>query len=285
MKSIAIIGVGRVGGALALALDEAGYLVSKLIVRDVHDTDKLAKRIGAELILIDQAFEIEEDIVFITTGDREISGVAKELDRRSANGFLFHTSGVYSSEEMAAARELGYSIGSIHPLISIANAEIGAEQFEDAHFCIEGDADAVEVAGAIVSALKGHSFSIDTNMKSLYHAAAVMACGHLVAVEDVAIEMLADCGIDAQDAKKILMPLVSGTIANLTNLPIEEALTGPFARGDVNTVESHLNAISKLERDDIGEIYRTLAKRSLEIANRRDLSDERSVAIEKLLEE
>jgi predicted short-subunit dehydrogenase-like oxidoreductase (DUF2520 family) len=120
----------------------------------------------------------------------------------------------------------------------------------------------------IVTDLKGISFSIQANDKALYHAAAVMASGHFVALFDLATEMLAACGMNQKSAQRILMPLVESTVNNLKNSGPEEALTGTFARGDVATVERHLEALSRKQFAEELEVYRLLGLRAIQLAEK-----------------
>ena len=230
---ISIIGIGRVGGALALALKANGYKVENLVVKNEEDFDKVDEIIqtNSKIISFEQLRKIKSDVIFITTQDSAISNVANNLAQYLQNKpFVFHTSGALSSEILHSLKSIGCQIGSLHPLVSISDAILGATRFENAYFCVEGDEKAVETADKIVESLGGKSFSIETKYKTLYHASAVTACGHLVALIDVAIEMLAKCGLSEENSKEILLPLIKSTIENLSAQTTAEALTGTFAR-------------------------------------------------------
>jgi len=60
-----------------------------------------------------------------------------------------------------------------------------------------------------------------------------MASPHLVALFDLAAEMLSACGISKKSARQVLLPLVESTVNNLMVMNPEQALTGTFARGDI----------------------------------------------------
>ena len=145
---------------------------------------------------------------------------------------------------------------------------MGKERFRNAFFCVEGDAKAVETAKNIVGDLGGKSFSIGTKYKTLYHASAVTACGHLVALIDAAIEMLSKCGLDEEEAKNVLLPLIESTIENLKTQTTSEALTGTFARADFETFEKHLETLRENVSDEALEIYLNLGERSTHLAER-----------------
>lgn len=281
MVSVTIIGVGRVGGALALSLPPDKYSIEYLVGRSDSDLVSLTA-IGSDLSLppkvvgLNNLPEIASDVVFITTDDPNIAVAAKEAApwiQRSS--IVFHTSGSYSSSLLSDLKVSGCRIGSIHPLVSISLAELGPQRFRNAFFCIEGDPAAVELGMQIVADLGGRPFKIDSKFKTLYHAAAVTACGHLVALIDSAIEMMTKCGLSADEAKNILMPLVTSTTANLNEQSTAAALTGTFARADIETFTRHLTTLNENVSDDLLEIYLLLGERSLELAAKQGISPER----------
>src|SRR5258707_4659160 len=159
--------------------------------------------------------------------------------------------------------------------VSISKPELGPARFRDAFFCVEGDPEAVTMGRGMVDDLGGQPFSIDTKFKTLYHASAVTACGHLVALFDAAVEMMTKCGLSADESKNILMPLVTSTVQNLSEQSTSAALTGTLARADIETFTRHLTALNENVSDDLLEIYLLLGERSLELASKQGVSPER----------
>lgn len=133
----------------------------------------------------------------------------------------------------------------------------------------------MKIGETIATDLGGRPFSIDTKFKTLYHAAAVTACGHLVALFDSAVEMMTKCGLSPEQAKDILMPLVMSTVQNLSEQSTSAALTGTFARADIETFTRHLTALNENVSDDLLETYLLLGERSLELAAKQGVSAER----------
>ena len=278
MESVSIIGVGRVGGALALALPGPSYKLENLVYRnDPGPAEKIAAVAGpAQVIDLEGLLDLSSDIVFITTRDTEIASVAGSLLSKISNRpVVFHTSGALSSQILAPLAEIGCETGSIHPLVSISSADLGPDRFKGSYFCIEGNEAAREVAGQIVESLGGLPFTIASEFKILYHAAAVTACGHLVALFDAAVEIMIKCGLDADESKQILLPLVISTVQNLAQQSTSAALTGTFARADVETFVRHLQALNTSVSDELLEIYLLLGERSLELAAKEGVSPDR----------
>lgn len=279
MRKVSIIGVGRVGGALAIALSRAGFEIENLIVRNRERAEKAGELLPAKpnVVLWENLSEISSEIVFIAAQDFEIEKAAENLAGKIKNvkPFVFHTSGSLSSEILKPLKEIGCKTGSIHPLVSLSDPVLGAERFADAYFCVEGDEKAVILAKKIVAALGGKSFTIETKYKTLYHASAVTACGHLVALVDAAIEILAKCGLSENQAKETLLPLIKSTVENLEVQTTSEALTGTFARADVETFEKHLAALDENVSEEARAIYLQLGARSAHLAERRGANAEK----------
>lgn len=272
---ISIIGIGRLGGALATALSRKNYAVENLCARNVKNAAEIIKSINPppKILSEDELSKITSDVIFITTQDYEIEAVAEKLKNNLSNKpIVFHTSGSLSSAVLKELKDVGCAVGSIHPLVSISDWQLGAERFANAFFCVEGDEKSVRVANEIVEQLGGKPFSISTEFKALYHASAVTASGHLTALVDAAIEMLTKCGLQENEAQTILLPLIESTIENLETQATADALTGTFARADVGTLERHLEVLEKNVSPQLLEIYLLLGMRSIQLAERQGAS-------------
>lgn len=283
--SVSIIGAGRLGGALAIALSKKNYLIKQLVS---HRTDisNVACLISPtpEILSFDNLEKLSAEIIFITVPDSEIAPTAKNLAKKSGNNsFVFHCSGVLSSSVLEPLKEIGYQVGSIHPLVSVSQAREGAENFKDVFFCVEGEPSAVALAKKIVADLEGKSFNVAPEFKALYHASAVMASGHQVTLFSSAVEMLTMCGLNETEAKEVLFPLIESTVKNLAMQTPAQALTGPFARADVETLKLHLQALDKNSLPEISQIYRQLGLYSLHLADRQGANEENLAKIKDLM--
>lgn len=262
---VSIIGTGRLGTALALALAAQGYEIGALVSR----RRKSARRV---ITLKELANRPPSDLLLIATPDDQITRVAAALAGLNWNldtkkPIVLHTSGALSSDVLTPLRRRNWSAGSLHPLVSVSEPRAGARLLRGAFWCVEGDKRAVRVAKSLVRDLDGKSFSISSENKPLYHAAAVMASGNVTALFDVALEMLGKCGLNRKQAQQALLPLLASAVRNLENLDPARALTGTFARGDLETVKRHLNALK--HNKPALEIYRLLGLRSLDLAGSR----------------
>jgi predicted short-subunit dehydrogenase-like oxidoreductase (DUF2520 family) len=247
---VSIIGLGRLGTTLARALSRKDYQIRSLVGR--HKPDEIRSLSPSDLILI-------------TTPDDQIAKVAAELSGLDWTATALHTSGALSSEVLTAMRSRGWSTGSVHPLISVSEPRTA---IDGAFWCVEGDGRALRVARALVRDLEGQSFSIRAAEKPLYHAAAVMASGNVVALFDVALEMLVAAGLTRKNARSILQPLLASTVENLETKDPAQALTGTFSRGDVETVKRHLAALKQHKLPAALELYCRLGNRSVKLTKK-----------------
>jgi predicted short-subunit dehydrogenase-like oxidoreductase (DUF2520 family) len=261
--AISIIGSGRLGTTLGVALLHRGYSVQSLVARRVQNARKAARLLDDEVQVL-AAKELRSlkpaDEFLITVPDDQIAHVAEEMSLLEFTATALHTSGALSSDVLAPLRKRGWHTGSIHPLLSVSNA---GDPIEGAFWSVEGDKAAVRSGKAIVRDLKGKSFFIRSEDKPLYHAAAVMSSGNVTALFDVALEMLGDCGIKRATARNILLPLIASTVRNLETKDPAQALTGTFSRGDLETVKRHLATLKN--HQDALDLYRILGKRSLRL--------------------
>ena len=259
---------------MASALDACGYEVRALVSRGAAG----ARRAAASAGLKTQTLGIGElgrlpsvELLFITTPDdalkETVERVASLAEARAR--VALHTSGALSSELLAPLRALGYGVGSMHPLAAVSEPRAGARSLRTAFYCIEGDAAAVRAARGVVRDLGGRSFTIAPEDKALYHAAAVMTAGHVVALFDTALDTLRRCGLDERRAREVLLPLLRGTVENLATQTPERALTGTFARGDLKTVLSHLRALRQARDEAALATYVALGEHSLRLAVQR----------------
>lgn len=295
--SVTIIGAGRLGQALGIALSDSHYSINALVARRPAKAEKAAAILSRgsriqTLSATQLARLTPTDLILITTPDDAIEDTAQGLaaveNLTGLGSVVLHTSGALSSAVLAPLAAAGFHTGSLHPLVSVSDSRAGAKALQGAYYCVEGDKAAKKIARRIVTDLGGKSFSIKPESKALYHAAALTAAGHLTALVDLAIEMLASCGLSRPAAQRVLMPLVESAVANLKVSSPEIALTGTFARGDLATVKRHLEALaggeeSALRNTDALNIYKLLGLRSFDLAGKNGLNLQLAKKIKRLL--
>lgn len=264
---VSIIGAGRLGTTLAVALNRRGYSIRSVVARSSRSAREAARLLdGDTQPLAAKQFNLLKpaDLFLIATPDDQVARVAAQLAKLQTDHkpAALHTSGALAAEVLSPLSKKGWSTGSIHPLLAVGGARA---ELRGAFWSVEGDSAALRLGKMIVRDLGGKSFSISSQDKPLYHAAAVMSAGNVVALFDVAIEMLVKCGLTRKAARSVLQPLIASTVHNLKMKDPVDALTGTFARGDIETVKLHLEAFKKSKLADALELYRLLGRRSVKL--------------------
>ncbi len=195
------------------------------------------------------------------------------------NCAAFHLSGALSTDVLTPLHATGFAIGSIHPLQAVADSYSGSDRLAGSAFAIAGEPAALGTARRIVEAVGGRPIVVPPTLRPLYHAAAVFASNYLLAATSLAVRMFTEAGVSEEDAIAAILPLMRGTMANLEDLGLSAALTGPVARGDADTVRLHLGRLSATERP----LYCALGLETLRLARSAGLDEERAAELEALL--
>ena len=212
-RRLAIVGCGRVGSALARAFTGGGLEVEGPLARGERPT---------------------AEVVLLCVPDSEIADAAADLDAR----YVGHVSGATPLD--------GVDFG-MHPLQTVAGPET---DFTGCGCAIAGSTpEALELARGLALAARMEPFEIDDSARAAYHAAASIASNFVVTLEWMAERVAATAGIDPEDARRMLAPLVRQTVDNWAKLGPQAALTGPVARGDEVTVARQRKAIADAAPD------------------------------------
>jgi predicted short-subunit dehydrogenase-like oxidoreductase (DUF2520 family) len=265
LDPVAIVGAGRMGRGLALALGQAGLSVRLLgRVRRAEDTR-------------------QAPLVLIATPDDAIGGAAADLARQDAIGetqVVLHLSGLLDRLALHALAPTGAGLGSFHPLQSIADAATAPELLRGAYAGLEGDERALQAGERLAAALGMRPVRLASGTKAAYHAGAVIASNYAVALAAVAEQLARRAGVPADQAAALYLPLMQGTVANLA-LGAAAALTGPIRRGDEATVRRHLAVLDPEQR----RLYRDLGLVALRLARQAGLAEGPAQAVERALTE
>jgi len=265
MKRFSVVGAGRVGTALGSALTRKGWELAAIVDRDAAAARESRKIIGRGRATTDLRRAARgAQALFICVPDDAIEAVAGRLARADSGWrgrLVFHTSGLVSSAALGALRARGASVASLHPVQAFPGKRGGARLFSGIYWGLEGDKAAVSAGRGIVKALGGRSFILLEKNKPMYHAACSLASTAFISLEGAAAALLEEAGVRRNLASAILLPLVQGTLQNVKELGLKNALTGPLVRGDVRTVRKHLEVLRS--RPLYLEIYKSLGRQAL----------------------
>jgi predicted short-subunit dehydrogenase-like oxidoreductase (DUF2520 family) len=252
-KSLAIVGAGRVGRALGRRLREGDWKIGAVVTRSEASARKAVRFIGAGQPSVGLTRQVLiSSVILIAVPDDEISGVDRELVRIGAEELqgkvVLHTSGALDSRALAAVKQRGASVGSMHPLQTFTGKNVPS--LDGRIIAIEGDPRAARVARQIARSLGGSPALISGEKKVLYHAAAAMAAGHVLAIEEAAAQLQVSLGVGRREAVRALLSLTRQVLDNFEQFGPRAAWTGPLSRNDYQTVAAHLHALA-----DSGEEY------------------------------
>lgn len=242
MANISFIGAGKAAYSISKCLADAGYSIKSIISRSVHSAKDLAGRFEGCKFSTNYLDALAADLIFISTGDEQIGQVAAAIAKQETDlsGKLFvHLSGVNNIDELKPLAEKGGETASLHIMQtfpskkfinltgSYASVETGNEETAKKIFEI------AENAG-----LK--PFRISSEMKVFYHLAGVFASNMIVGDYSNAQNMFAVSWEGDINPAEILKPIMQRTIDNLTTKGIAASLSGPVERGDLQTIEKHI---------------------------------------------
>lgn len=286
MQKVAIIGAGKVGATLAIALGNAGIDIIGVLNKSQASAGAVAAKLGC--CVFQNAAELASvaEIIIIAVPDREIVRVAGQLLESGAmdsSKTVFHTCGAQSGQILSCLVQSGANIGSMHPLQAFSTIDLAVAKLKGTYFAVDGNARAVEIAKRLVAAIGGNLIEIAAEHRPLYHAAACVASNYMVAVVYGAVQMLNKLGIAEKDALLALRPILQGTVDNLTENGTVKALTGPIARGDTGTLAKHLVQINALSANE-AELYRNIGIYAINIVRAQEkLSEEKMAEIKSVL--
>jgi predicted short-subunit dehydrogenase-like oxidoreductase (DUF2520 family) len=246
--TIAIVGPGNLGSAMARALHTAGYRVQEIVHRGGASAKRaraLAGEIGARAVIAGEA-RFNAEIVWICVGDGAIAGCAEELAKsaRWDGKIAFHSSGALSSRELKRLKRRGAAVASVHPMMTfVRNVR---PDLRGVTFAIEGDARAVRAARRIARDLGGRAVPIDARRKPMYHAFGAFASPLIVVTIAAAEQVARKAGLDQVSARAAIAPILRQTVENYFEHGPAGAFSGPLVRGDIETVRRHLDVLRAL---------------------------------------
>jgi len=280
---IGIIGAGKVGIALGHVLQNKGFAVVAVASRREESLELARNYIPGRSLYTKRVSDVvrEADVIAVTTQDREIHAVAREIFRKVEKldrKLFFHTSGAHPATELSPLEQKGAILGSLHPLQTFPDVNSGIVALPGTYIFIEGDEKAIPVLDLLASTVGFKAVRIESKNKVLYHLSAVFVCNLLTALMETGEGIVNRIGIDLVP----FFPIIETTLRNIEKKGPLLSLTGPVVRGDAGTVASHLEAIRGMEPQE--SVYRMLSLVALEMAKeRKTLKPEEMAELERVL--
>jgi predicted short-subunit dehydrogenase-like oxidoreductase (DUF2520 family) len=256
IETVGVVGPGRVGTALASALREAGLQVEGPLGRGEVPS-------GC-------------DAIVLCVPDAEIPAAARTV--AGSAPLVGHTSGATPLSALTPAKAASFGL---HPLQTFAGGAAGQEAdlgdgagrptsglaaFAGAGCAIAGSSDeALAFAAELARTLGMTPFEIDDDGRAAYHAAASLSSNFIVTLQAAAERVAKGAGLQPEEARRLLVPLLRRQLDNLAELGPERALTGPVARGDEATVEAQRRAIAETA-PELLDLFDVLVRHTRELA-------------------
>lgn len=261
---IGFIGAGRLGKALAWSLAGRGFDVVAVASQRDETAQALAARIDGCRVVTPQGVVDGCDLVFVTTPDAAIAATVGACRWRDGVAAV-HCSGVTEVAALDAARQQGALVGGFHPMQTFGDPEVAMRSLPGCTVTIEAaeplDANLVLLAERLQCRIN----RLPPGMRARYHVAAGYVSQFVNVLFDEAAALWAAWGASEAQAVQALLPLARGTLEAIGGAGIARAMPGPVSRGDVGSIEKHLQAL-RVTRPEEEALYRVLCSATVRIA-------------------
>ncbi len=283
-RAVTVIGPGRVGTAVALALRDAGHRIVGVAGRGEASLAAFAERFpeaaqGSPAQVCPLA-----GLVVVAVADDALPEVVRAAARDDAvvpGSRWVHVSGAHGLDVLRPARLAGARTAAVHPAQTFPDADAGREALPGTAWAVTADGDDLGWASVLVGDLRGTPVAVADDRRGLYHAGLTVGSNATTGVVSLARELLKGAGVD--DPMPFLSPIALRSAEGGAQRGVA-ALTGPVRRGDAGTVATHLE---ELERDwpEAAGVYRALAQMLLTQSRRAGLDPELAQAVQRVLDE
>jgi predicted short-subunit dehydrogenase-like oxidoreductase (DUF2520 family) len=252
--TVGVVGAGRVGAVLAARFRAAGHPIAGVSGQSAASQLRIQTLLdGVETLAPAEVVE-RADIVLIAVPDDQLADVVQHLTPRVRPGqVLMHTSGRHGLAVLAPMVRVGARAIAFHPAMTFTGTEVDLDR--SCAFGLTALPADRRLAEALVSELGGMPEWIDEADRTSYHAALSHGANHLNTLVSQAMDVLRAAGVD--DPSAVLRPLLTASLDNALAYG-DAAVTGPVARGDVNTVRAHTETLAV--QPEILDTYVALAR-------------------------
>ncbi len=277
---LCLVGAGKAGTAVALALSSAGHRVVAVASRTEASALAAAEYLGAPVAAADDLPPC--DVVLLGVPDAAVASVAATVVPALRPGtVVWHLAG---SLGIAALPPGDLRRCALHPVQAFPSREVPA-LLRGSSWGVTCDGAVREWARAVVTRdLGGNAVDVREEDRAVWHAAAVTAANGITALLSLAETILASIGIDRPE--RVLGPLAAGAVESSVARGATASLTGPAVRGEWDTVAAHVQAL-EVGAPELLEPYREATRLIFRAADRagKVTPEERRAAAELLREQ
>ncbi|MDQ1712174.1 MAG: hypothetical protein QOE45_1624 [Frankiaceae bacterium] len=273
--AVGVVGVGRVGSALAVALGRAGHRIVAVSGVSAASRRRAADRLPNAAVLPADEVVGAADLVLLTVPDDALAAVVEGLAAVGAfkpGQLVAHTSGRHGLDVLSAAARQGALPLALHPVMTFAGGSEDVERLVGTSFGVTAPEPLRAVGEALVVEMGGEPVWVPEEQRVLYHAALAWVSNNLVTLVSTAADLLRQAGAERPDL--LLAPLLGAALDNALRRG-DDALTGPVARGDAGTVSAHLDVL-RANAPEVVPAYVALARLTADRALRDGRLDPRA---------
>ncbi len=270
IDNIAIIGNGNLGHGLARAFELQRFRVSLIGRNNTEQLNAVSR----------------SDLIFITTQDASIEAVCEHIaPALQAGSIVAHCSASLGTDVLSAAQQANCNVASTHPLNTFPNIQASIELLtrpDHNSYCYittgnsTADKSTANTLSMLFERIGFTTGYLEEDAKTAYHAACVFACNYLTSIAEMSLQSAEMAGLDRDHFWAAIQPLLQATLNNISEHGTAQALSGPIARGDVATVEKHLDTL-KESNSDLQHFYALLGQHALTLAKKRDNFNENTL--------
>lgn len=198
------------------------------------------------------------DVFMICVQDQWVSKVVEELVLHEQDQLFsaVHCSGILPLDVLAPLVKMNANKGRseeiddgdkykngfnkiavLHPVAPISSHTISAENIL---FDAIGDPELLLVFEHWCMEWGARFLKVNAHQKKVLHTAAVMSCNYLTTLYGMVGDFLEAEQFNKLEVRQILAASMGRTLEQLNDLPVEQAMTGPIIRGDIDTIREHL---------------------------------------------
>lgn len=284
MTRVAVLGPGRVGTTLALALPTPAYEVVAVAGRSAGSVAAFRTRVPGAVERSAADAARAADLVLVTVGDDELTGLVRAVaaaDGVAEGSRWVHTAGGYGHEVLEPAALAGAATAACHPAQTFPDVDGALASLPGSSWAVTAAEENLGWARVLVTDLRGSPVTVGSANRTLYHAGLAVGANATVSVVTLARDLLLGAGV--RDPAAFLGPLVT-TSASGAATRGAAALTGPVRRGDITTLDRHLHELADVLPEAL-EPYVALARLALTHARRAGLDPRRADAVAERLDE
>jgi predicted short-subunit dehydrogenase-like oxidoreductase (DUF2520 family) len=283
MKRTAIIGPGRVGTALGMALAVAGYRVEAVAGRTSSSTERFVERVPTATAMPAAEAARGAELVIVAVPDDALANLAAQVARDDGvaeDSRWVHVSGGYGPDVLRPVHLAGAAVAACHPAQTFPDPDTGLAALPGSSWAVTADEANLGWARVLVTDLRGTPVTVPARSRRLYHAGLTVGSNATATVVTLARDLLLGAGVE--DPGAFLGPLVTTSAGNAAASGAA-ALTGPVRRGDAGTVAGHLAELRETLPEAV-DAYVALSHLALGYARRAGLDAAAADAVAEVLE-